>query len=333
MAAGKRPDYVGEYIYPTTAGVTTGEHYVQNTAMAREQALIRMYQHTLTEMCSNRFKWSGMPDTISERYLEMTLFEQALAVFYFDEEFDKFLALRASGLGAVNMYDDPTGFTVYGNQLFSRQLSAADCVPIWANQTRIPDLEIVSIYSQRLAAIDRTFEINMLTARHPVVFAVDSNERKTFVESFNKVIEGQPVIFGSSQLSPENIANKVSMFDLGYKPGQIKDMQEAKARVWNECMTMLGIMNVNNEKKERMVVEEASGASGQVLAMRAVALNERVRAAEKISKKYGLEVTCEWNLDEVDSAQYALASSVAGAVTEGNPALGSTDMEEAHKRG
>ena len=123
------------------------------------------------------------------------------------------------------------------------------------------------------------------------------------------------------------------MFDLGYKPGQIKDMQEAKARVWNECLTMLGIMNVNNEKKERMVVEEASGASGQVLAMRAVALNERVRAAEKISKKYGLEVTCEWNLDEVDSAQYAVASSVAGAVTEGNPALGSTNLEEAHKRG
>ena len=110
-------------------------------------------------------------------------------------------------------------------------------------------------------------------------------------------------------------------------------MQEAKARVWNECMTMLGIMNVNNEKKERMVVEEASGASGQVLAMRAVALNERMRAAEKISKKYGLEVTCEWNLDEMSSAQYAVASSVAGAIDEGNPALGSTDMEEAQKRG
>ena len=43
-----------------------------------------------------------------------------LAVFYFDEEFDRFMALRATGLGQVNMYDNPTNFTVYGNQVFSR---------------------------------------------------------------------------------------------------------------------------------------------------------------------------------------------------------------------
>lgn len=300
-----------------------------NAAISREQHIIHMYGRLLTEMCSNRFKWSGLPDSVSERFLEMTLFRDALAVFYFDTEFDKFLALRASGMGAVNMYDDPTAFTVYGNQLFSRHLSADDCVPIWANQTRTPDHEIIRIYAQRLAALDRTLEINMLSTRSPFVVAVNTDERNTFVQAYNQVVQGQPVIFGTPQMSMENVRDKMSVFDVGYKPGKLKETQELKVKVWNECLTLLGIMNVNSEKRERMVVEEASGSAGQVLAMRAIALNERQRAAEAISRKYGLDVVCEWNLDEMSSAQYAMASSLMGA----NAELGSTDLEEAHRNG
>ena len=104
-------------------------------------------------------------------------------------------------------------------------------------------------------------------------------------------------------------------------------------RTWNETLTLLGIMNVNSEKRERMVVEEASGASGQVLAMRAVALNERQRACERINKMYGLEVMCEWNLDEMTTAENAALGAVAGGLADQNPGLGSTDLEEMHKNG
>ena len=69
----------------------------------------------------------------------------------------------------------------------------------------------------------------------------------------------------------------------------------------------------NSEKRERMVVEDASGASGQVLAMRAVALNERQRACERINKMYGLEVMCEWNLDEMTTAENAALGAVPAA--------------------
>ena len=43
-------------------------------------------------------------------------------------------------------------------------------------------------------------------------------------------------------------------------------------------------MNVNSEKRERMVAEEASGSSGQVLAMRAVAMNARKYACETLTR-------------------------------------------------
>jgi hypothetical protein len=328
----KQQDWVASKIYrPFNEGHGAG--YKLNPVQTRETQLIAMYERILIEMCSNRFNWVGMPDTVDLRFLEMTLLRDALTVFYFDEEFQRFMTLRATGLGEVNMYDNPVGYTVYGNQVFSRQLSGNECVPIWANQTRIPDWDIISMYSQRLAALDRTLEINMLSARHPFVFAVNNNEYNSMVQAFNKVVEGQPVIFGTEALSAESMAEKISLFDIGYKPNQIKDVMDAKVRTWNETLTLLGIMNVNSEKRERMVVEEASGASGQVLAMRAVALNERQRACERINKMYGLDVMCQWNLDEVTTAKNAALGGVVGGLADQNPGLGSTDLEEMHKNG
>ena len=90
-----------------------------------------------------------------------------------------FISMRSStgswrfgllGSGQVNMYDNPTNFTVYGNQVFSKILDARHCVPIWSNYLRGADWDIIDIYSQRLAAFDRTLGVNMLSARHPFVF-------------------------------------------------------------------------------------------------------------------------------------------------------------------
>lgn len=325
-------DWVRKEIYEP---FVNGGRFKNNPSINREALLVRMYKRIMSEMCVNRFSWSGLPDTVDRRYLEATLMYDGLAVFYFDEEFDRFMALRATGLGQVNMYDNPTNFTVYGNQVFSKTLDARHCVPIWSNYLREPDWDIIDIYSQRLAAFDRTLEVNMLSARHPFVFSVDNNEYQSFVNAFRKVAEGQPVIFGTEALSPAALAEKVTMFDVGFKPHQIQDVMEAKVKTWNEALTLLGIMNVNSEKRERMVAEEASGSSGQVLAMRAVAMNARKYACEHINQMYGLQVDVRWNLDEsqpADAQNAMLAAAALGgigdALDKGNPDLGTTDQQE-----
>ena len=61
---------------------------------------------------------------------------------------------------------------------------------------------------------------------------------------------------------------------------------------------MLGIMNVNSEKRERMVVEEAAANSGQVLASRESFMKPRELACEQINEKFGLNVSCTWAVDD-----------------------------------
>jgi hypothetical protein len=257
-----------------------------------------MYRRILMELCLARFKWTGLPDTIDIRFMETVLLRDALAVFYWDSEYDRFMVLRAMGLGNLNMYDNPTEFTVYGNAMLNKKLSGRECVPIWANKLRIPEMDVIHLYARRLAELDRTIDINQLNTRHPVVFAVDVNERLSMVNAFRKVQEGEPVIFGTEMMGPTALGEKVSVFNTGQDKGVLTEILDVKTRTWNEAMTLLGIMNVNSEKRERMVVEEAAGASGMVLAFRGAAMGERQAACERINKMYDLNCNVEWALDE-----------------------------------
>ena len=286
-------DYVQNEIYDRQA-----LGFSRSPNVTRKNVLVRLYRRVLSEMCMNRFKWNGMPETVDVRFLEYILLNEALCVFYYDEEFNRYMALRASGSGRANMYNNPTEFRVYGNAMLNKTLSPRACVPIWANYLRAPDWDIISIYSQRLAEADRTIEINMLNSRHPFVFAVDANERLSMQNAFRQIEEGMPVIWGTENLSLSALQDKVSVFNIEGDKDNLVNFMTVKTRIWNEALTLLGIMNVNSEKRERMVVEEASGASGQVMAMRAIALNARQYAADQINEMFKLNVSVTWNLDE-----------------------------------
>jgi len=281
-----RNDYVGS-MYDT---------FRNNPNRNRKAIQERMYLRLLTEIACARFKWVGLPDSIDLRFLELTLFHRALSVFYWDEDFERYMALRASGTGKINMYDNPTTFTVIGNTMVNKTLKATDCVPIWANYLRVPDWDIVSIFSTRFAELDRTIEIDILAQRHPFVLIADDNQKQSVLNAFRQVQEGQPVIVGTPTLG-DAIANQFSLFDFNMHPDAVVNLQLVKSKMWNECMTMFGINNANQDKRERLVVSEVSANNSQVLMARNIALDSRRLACEQINAKYNLAVQVHWNVD------------------------------------
>lgn len=279
----------------------------------RKTVYERMYIRVLTEICTNRFSWEGLPDEIDKRFLELELFRHALVVFFWDDNFDKYFALRGSGAGIWNMYDNPTTFKVVGNTMMSRTLKAgagqisADvkninepikdkegCVPIWANTLRTPDWDIVYLQSTKLAEIERTIELTIQQMRKMTLFAVDDNERQSFMNIWRQWQEGQPAVFGTETMTSA-IGDKIQMFDLGVDKELVLNLQVAKSKIWNETMTLLGINNANQEKRERLVADEVSANDSQVMAVRNSAISARQYAADLINEKYGLDVKVEWN--------------------------------------
>lgn len=289
--SGRKRDYVEEYLYGP----------FRNNAPRDRKALYEvMYMRVLTEFATNRFKWSGLPDEIDRRFVEYELFRHALVVFFHDDkDFNRYFALRGSGVGKWNMYDNPVTFNAIGNTMINRRLKAGvECIPIWANTVRVPDWDLVLLQSTKLAEIERTIEINLQAMRKPFMFAVEDTERLTFTNLWRQVQEGEPVIFGT-QLLGDTLDNKVKLFDMKIDKDLVINLQLAKAKIWNETMTFLGINNSNQDKRERLVSDEVGANDQQVSAARNSAMGARKYAVQQINKKYGLSVEVEWNEDEV----------------------------------
>ena len=289
-------DYVKNTIYREVMAAKP------STSENRQAALEFMYRRQLMGKCISRFTWEGLPNGIDPRFIETTIFNNGYSVFYYDSFFELFMAMPATISGPLDIQDNPTGYRVTRNGVYSRDIAANESVCIWGNQVRVPEIDVVISYAARLAQIDRTIEIDLLNERNPMIVACSQDQRLTVQNLISKIYDGEPVVWGTENLAVDNLASMIGVFPLNQNAGagavsSIKHM-ESKAKIWGEALTMLGIMNVNSEKRERMVVEEAAGNSGQVLASRESFMKPRQLACEQINEKFGLQVSCEWAVDD-----------------------------------
>lgn len=289
--------------------------FKKNPVNRQEQAIEHMYIRLLTDLAASRFKWTNMPEEIDIRFLELTLFYQALSVFYYDGRYNKYMALRANTNGWLDYQNNPTGFNVIGNNFTSISVSAirdtevfqktengkdeigqkiSQGIPIWANKQRTPDIDIVLIYAKKLANFDRTVEINSMNARMPKVVVSNENMNLTMSNVSRQIEEGQNNIKVKGNVNLDDI----KALDLGVDPLTILNIDIVRDRQWNKCMTLLGIQSSNQDKKERLVSDEVTANGDQTSMMRYVNLNERRAAVEKINKKHDLNIKVEYYTDE-----------------------------------
>lgn len=284
----------GEFLSPSA--------FNQNLKKDRKSILGVMYLKMLSQLAINRFKWEGLPDTVDVRFMELTLAMRGLSVFYHDDEYERYMALRGAPSGQIDMMDNPTMFTVIGNLMLSKMLSVDECVPIWSNTMRIPDYDIITVYAGRLAEADMSIDMTIVNSRHPVLLVGDDNLRLSLTNIYRQVQEGQPMV-GVYKSMGDSISDNIQSFDLGVKATDLQELQIAKTRIFNECMTYLGINNANQDKKERLVADEVGANDSQIYHFREIYLNTRRQAAEKINAMYGLNVSVEWDEEPVDPVE------------------------------
>lgn len=274
---------------------STFDPFKSSPNITRTTIIENMYMRILTEWAATRFKWNGLPDTVDPRFLENELFYKAMILFYNDYRYDRFMAVRGTIQGPMNMYDNPTRFRTTGIATYAGiNLSSKECVPIWASYTRIPARDIVLIYAKRLAELDTSLDLNAKAMRHNKVVEAEEGQRLSMTNILKQQEEGS-VIF----VTPgANMEQSLSVLDLGVNPQNLSALRQEKNEVWNECMTLMGITSANQNKKERLVAAEATGADGQVLAARNAEMKPRQEACEQINALFGLNVSVEWDLDQ-----------------------------------
>lgn len=273
-----------------------------NAQADRQRMIERMYIRVLGELCMNRFEWKGFPDSVDTRWLELNAYRTGLCVIWYDQaDTGKLYAMQGSGHGLKNRQDNYRSFLVVGPAFPGKTVSVRRAVPVWSNYFRQPDLDIVRIYAQKLAHIDRTIEINSSNARQTKIITVSENGQLT-AKAINTAIEnGERAIEVSI-----DVGELVQALDIGVDGPLLDSLAALRSKLWNECMGLLGIDNANQEKKERLVESEVGANDDQTDKMRRVNLNARQQAAKEINKKFadlldGKEVTVDYYKEPIQA--------------------------------
>lgn len=250
------------------------------------------YYNRLIELSIAMFDWTGLPNTIDPRFLELTLFKYGQAVF-FEDEVMGYLALTNAVQGGFDVYGYPVAsraYSPYNN--YQKNLTLDDSVIIYNNYLRTPSSLDVEVFAKRLYNLDRVIDVNANAQKTPVLIKCAETQRLTMKNLYKEFDGNSPVIFGDNGLNDANFT--VLSTEAPYVADRIYQL---KTQIWNEALTYLGISNINVQKKERLITDEVSRNMGGVIASRYSRLNARQNACEKINKMFGLSVWCEYRDD------------------------------------
>jgi hypothetical protein len=266
-----------------------------NYAEMSQQIRVQKYMKLIEMLCISRFTWRNLPQGIDMRYLEMTLLENGVALFFPDKQWHRFV-VTSGNYGNTNNYNNPTTFYPIATGYHYKQLGSKECVPIWDNPLRCTLLDVMGDYAMRLAIADRALDVNLDNISIPLIIACNETQKLT-VENIMKAREnGAPYVYTYDS------ADINSMFQTfpNATPFIADKVLNVKTQVWNELVNFLGIQNSTTEKKERLITDEVAAGNEKTNVFRASFLQCRQQACDTINdlwlRRAGMpELSVDWS--------------------------------------
>lgn len=255
------------------------------------------YIYKLIELGISRFKWEGLPDTVDERFLELTLLTDGQAVYFRDDVMGD-LALQCMIGGQLDVYRVPIIRTAFAANGYNKRLDNSNSVIVWNNMLRTNTYYIVLKYAKLLYDLDQVISVNIRAQKTPVLLTGTEQQRLTLKNLYKQFDGNEPVIYGGKNLDVDSL--NCLRTDAPFVADKIYDM---KTRYWNEALTALGISNVTLSKKERMVTDEVNRAMGGTVALRNSALEARRQGADKINAMFGTNISVHFRDTDSDDAK------------------------------
>ena len=279
------------------------------------------YMERFEKICLSMFEWVNLPESMNARYLEFCLYYEGQAALLYDEEYG-FINTKAASNGYLNIYGLPTQMNCYSFQYQKiRNLYTGlegtkdkDCILVMNNWQRIPTVNTIELFCQKLSDADLTCSVNIKSQKTPVLIVVDENQRLMMENLYAQYDGNRPFIFGDkNQLG----ADSIKCLNTG-APFIADKVMEYKKQIWNEALTFLGINTLQTEKKERLITDEASSNNELINLNLQSMLIPRQEAAKQFNKLFGLEGTDKEISVRLRSDLYNIIKQEESVITDFN---------------
>lgn len=140
----------------------------------------------------------------------------------------------------------------------------------------------MELFAYRLYEAQRTADINVIAQKTPVMIAVDERQRSMMENLYNQYNGNHPFIFGDNKQLSKDILQAIKT-DAPFVADKIQDY---KKEIWNEALTFLGVNNIMEEKKERLITDEANTNNELINLNLQSFLAPRKKACEQFNEKF-----------------------------------------------
>jgi hypothetical protein len=242
----------------------------------------------LTDLAISMYEWQGLPESVDERFLELTLLQFGVVLFVKDDVLD-YCVMKTAAAGKLDIYNTPTDRQAYAVTGYNEKFDKDNSVLIFNNRLRMPSSLSLELYAERIADLQRTIDVNVAAQKTPIMLKCTEKQKQTMLRLYRDYTGNEPFIVAVKDGAAEDITALPTL-----APYVADKINTLKHQLWNEAMTFIGIESANTDKAERLITDEVTSNLGTAEAERYVKLTARREAAKKINKMYGLNVSVDF---------------------------------------
>lgn len=286
-----------------------GNKNLKKLAKMENQIEAQNHFMQLTNLAIDTYVWENLPDTCDSRFLEMMLLFNGWACMKKEGE-----GLLSLGFLPANwsLYGQPTTGTAFG--FFGQAKSCIcytgdgltegiDTVICRCNTLNYPLINFIRVTANRLADIQRSMDVVRRQMKSPFIVNCAETQVPTVQNIFNKTQENEVYIIGSNMLERDAF----QIVPTGVQGQNIEILQQHYDNVKNNFMQIIGIKGATNtDKKERLIVPEATADYAITNDYIDEGLHTRKKFAEDCNKLFGTDIYVKVN----DSREYMTANEM-----------------------
>lgn len=223
-----------------------------------------------------RYKFEGLPDTVSERVVKQSLFWHGNVIFF--EKEGNVLALPGGGTEDVNVYGDPKKAYVFGRNGFNESVrlyipgsddstflrkglsgltdsKSYKGVIVYEAYNRRPFADYTLEFSREIADSYRTLSVARTNIKSPFIVTAEESLVPTVRQFFKRRNENAEYVVSSGKFTTD----KINVIPIQTNEASIKNITDLIEWYENKYRELCGFKsNSDPDKKERLLVDEVN---------------------------------------------------------------------------
>ena len=244
----------------------------------------QMYLRQLLTLAENVFEFENLPEFIDVAYLNKQLLRKGSVAFFKDEVMGV-IALPYTNIGKLDVYGRPTSVQVIARNGYTRTLKQGEFVIMYDNNGRYPLMMDIYQNAERIALCKRVIDINIAQQRTPRIWLAKNDQVKSFQDLVNEIDGNLERVISYDNINLDDI--QAICEPAPFVSDKIDIHLEKE---WAEFFRLIGVANLVEQKKERLIQDEMTASMGGTIASRYSRFEPRKRAIEEINKKFGTNI-------------------------------------------